>query len=87
MVSVPAIASPAGAKIHRTVAAIFGILDAGVLTLPADPGAPPPRNAAILMDCSISYAIMSATLFESLLKVWTGEPLQVAENMGEICFS
>jgi len=65
------------------VAAIFGILDAGAAYVPADPGAPPPRNAAILMDCSISYAIMSATLFESLSKVWTGEPLQVAENMGD----
>jgi amino acid adenylation domain-containing protein len=65
------------------VAAIFGVLDAGAAYVPVDPAAPPPRNAAILTDCSISYAIVSVTLFESLSKVWTGEPLQVAQTMGD----
>lgn len=65
------------------VAAIFGTLDAGAAYVPADPGAPALRNAGIFMDCSISCAIVSATLLDGLRDAWTGEPLHVKQRMDD----
>lgn len=66
-----------------SVIAIFGILDAGAAYVPVDQGAPPHRNAGIFEDCSIRMAVVSAPLLDGLRGAWEGQPLLVAENLGD----
>jgi amino acid adenylation domain-containing protein len=40
------------------VASIFGILKAGAVYVPVDPGAPPARNAYIFSDCTVKAVII-----------------------------
>src|SRR5215216_4367541 len=48
------------------VAAIFGILKAGAVYVPVDPGAPPARNAYIFGDCTVKAIILENRFMEKL---------------------
>jgi amino acid adenylation domain-containing protein len=48
------------------VASIFGILKAGAVYVPVDPGAPPARNAYIFSDCTVKAVIIENRLVEKL---------------------
>lgn len=48
------------------VAAIFGILKAGAVYVPVDPGAPPARNAYIFSDCAVKAIVIENRLVEKL---------------------
>src|SRR5207247_1470918 len=48
------------------VAAIFGILKAGAVYVPVDPGAPPARNAYIFSDCTVKAALIENRFVERL---------------------
>jgi amino acid adenylation domain-containing protein len=48
------------------VAAIFGILKAGAVYVPVDPGAPPARNAYIFGDCAVKVIIIENRFVEKL---------------------
>ena len=47
-----------------TVAAIFGILKAGAVYVPVDPGAPPARNAYIFSDCTVKAILIENQFVE-----------------------
>ncbi|MFN0179885.1 MAG: amino acid adenylation domain-containing protein [Gemmatimonadales bacterium] len=49
-----------------TVAAIFGVLEAGAAYVPVDPGSPPARAAYILNDCQVRTALVDRSLAEPL---------------------
>jgi L-proline---[L-prolyl-carrier protein] ligase len=49
-----------------TVASIFGILKAGAVYVPVDPGAPPARNAYIFGDCTVKAIIIENRFVEKL---------------------
>jgi L-proline---[L-prolyl-carrier protein] ligase len=46
------------------VASIFGILKAGAVYVPVDPGAPPARNAYIFSDCTVRAVILENRFVE-----------------------
>ena len=46
------------------VASIFGILKAGAVYVPVDPGAPPARNAYIFSDCQVKAVLIENRLVE-----------------------
>jgi amino acid adenylation domain-containing protein len=46
------------------VASIFGILKAGAVYVPVDPGAPPARNAYIFSDCNVKAVILENRFVE-----------------------
>jgi amino acid adenylation domain-containing protein len=48
------------------VASIFGILKAGAVYVPVDPGAPPARNAYIFGDCTVKAVIIENRFVEKL---------------------
>jgi amino acid adenylation domain-containing protein len=48
------------------VASIFGILKAGAVYVPVDPGAPPARNAYIFSDCTVKAVIIENRFVERL---------------------
>ena len=48
------------------VAAIFGILKAGGVYVPVDPGAPPARNAYIFSDCTVKAILIENRFVERL---------------------
>ena len=48
------------------VASIFGILKAGAVYVPVDPGAPPARNAYILSDCNVKVLLIENRFVERL---------------------
>ncbi|HEX5839581.1 MAG TPA: amino acid adenylation domain-containing protein [Anaerolineales bacterium] len=48
------------------VASIFGILKAGAIYVPVDPGAPPSRNAYIFNDCSVKAILVENRFVERL---------------------
>ena len=48
------------------VASIFGILKAGAVYVPVDPGAPPARNAYIFSDCTVKVVILENRFVEKL---------------------
>src|ERR1044071_3941027 len=48
------------------VASIFGILKAGAVYVPVDPGAPPARNAYIFGDCTVKVIILESRFVEKL---------------------
>jgi L-proline---[L-prolyl-carrier protein] ligase len=48
------------------VASIFGILKAGAVYVPVDPGAPPARNAYIFSDCTVKAVIIENRFVEKL---------------------
>ena len=48
------------------VVAIFGILKAGAVYVPVDPGAPPARNAYIFSDCTVKAIIIEKRFVEKL---------------------
>jgi amino acid adenylation domain-containing protein len=48
------------------VASIFGILKAGAVYVPVDPGAPPARNAYIFGDCTVKVIILENQFVEKL---------------------
>ena len=48
------------------VASIFGILKAGAVYVPVDPGAPPARNAYILSDCTVKAILIENRFVEKL---------------------
>jgi amino acid adenylation domain-containing protein len=48
------------------VASIFGILKAGAVYVPVDPGAPPARNAYIFSDCNVRALIIENRFVEKL---------------------
>jgi amino acid adenylation domain-containing protein len=48
------------------VASIFGILKAGAVYVPVDPGAPPARNAYIFGDCTVKAIILENRFVEKL---------------------
>jgi amino acid adenylation domain-containing protein len=48
------------------VASIFGILKAGAVYVPVDPGAPPARNAYIFGDCTVKTVILENRFVERL---------------------
>jgi amino acid adenylation domain-containing protein len=48
------------------VASIFGILKAGAVYVPVDPGAPSARNAYIFSDCSVRVVILENRFVEKL---------------------
>ena len=48
------------------VASIFGILKAGAVYVPVDPGAPPARNAYIFSDCTVKAVILENRFVERL---------------------
>lgn len=47
-----------------TVASLFGILKAGAVYVPVDPGAPSSRNAYIFSDCSVKVVILESRFVE-----------------------
>lgn len=49
------------------VASIFGILKAGAVYVPVDPGAPPTRNAYIFSDCTVKVVILENRFVERFL--------------------
>jgi acyl-CoA synthetase (AMP-forming)/AMP-acid ligase II len=53
-----------------SVAAIFGILKCGAAHVPVDAGAPAPRNAFILNDCSVRAVLVEAHLEGALREAW-----------------
>jgi amino acid adenylation domain-containing protein len=53
------------------VAAIFGVLKAGAVYVPVDPGAPVARNAYILTDCSVKVVVVE-NCFEERLRAEIG---------------
>jgi amino acid adenylation domain-containing protein len=48
------------------VASIFGILKAGAVYVPVDPGAPPARNAYIFSDCTVKTVLIESRFLEKL---------------------
>ena len=48
------------------VASIFGILKAGAVYVPVDPGAPPARNAYIFSDCTVKAILIENRFVERL---------------------
>src|SRR6188474_234291 len=48
------------------VASIFGILKAGAVYVPVDPGAPPARNVYIFGDCTVKAIILENRFVEKL---------------------
>ena len=48
------------------VASIFGILKAGAVYVPVDPGAPPARNAYIFSDCTVKAILIEDRFVERL---------------------
>src|SRR5215216_1390531 len=55
------------------VAAIFGILKAGAVYVPVDPGAPPARNAYIFGDCTVKAIILENRFMEKLSAEFTSQ--------------
>jgi amino acid adenylation domain-containing protein len=53
-------------KSIEAVASIFGILKAGAVYVPVDPGAPPARNAYIFGDCTVKAVIIENRFVEKL---------------------
>ena len=49
------------------VAAIFGVLKTGAAYVPVDPGAPAPRNAYILANCSVKAVLLERRFEKGLL--------------------
>ena len=49
------------------VVAIFGVLKTGAAYVPVDPGAPVPRNAFILSDCTVKAVIIESCYLDKLL--------------------
>ncbi|MPZ47513.1 MAG: amino acid adenylation domain-containing protein [Betaproteobacteria bacterium] len=50
-----------------TVAAIYGILEAGCAYVPVDPGAPAARSGFIMHDCGVKAVVVEAGLQDALL--------------------
>ena len=48
------------------VASIFGILKAGAVYVPVDPGAPPARNAYIFSDCAVKAILIENRFVERI---------------------
>ena len=46
------------------MASIFGILKAGAVYVPVDPGAPPARNAYIFSDCTVKAILIENRFVE-----------------------
>jgi amino acid adenylation domain-containing protein len=55
------------------VASIFGILKAGAVYVPVDPGAPPARNAFIFSDCTVKAILIENQFVERLSLELAGE--------------
>lgn len=58
-----------GIYMHKSidsVAAIFGILKAGAVYVPVDPGAPPARNAYIFSDCTVNAILIESQFVDKL---------------------
>lgn len=49
-----------------SVASIFGILKAGAVYVPVDPGAPPARSAYIFSDCTVKVILIENRFVENL---------------------
>src|SRR5256885_2972880 len=68
------------------VASIFGILEAGAVYVPVDPGAPASRNAYILNDCSVAAVLIENCFVERFRaetsQLGTVPPLIVLESTG-----
>jgi L-proline---[L-prolyl-carrier protein] ligase len=54
------------------VASIFGILKAGAVYVPVDPGAPPARNAYIFGDCTVKAVLIENRFVERLTAQFVG---------------
>jgi amino acid adenylation domain-containing protein len=67
-------------KSVETVAAIFGILEAGAAYVPVDPSAPPRRNLEILTDCSVR-AVVTEELRAGKLRVESGRALDPLDDL------
>ena len=55
------------------VASIFGILKAGAVYVPVDPGAPPARNAYIFSDCTVKAIVIENRFVEKLCAQFTSQ--------------
>src|SRR2546421_6572653 len=68
------------------VASIFGILEAGAVYVPVDPGAPASRNAYILNDCSVAAVLIENCFVERFRaetsRLGTVPPLIVLDGTG-----
>lgn len=57
----------------ETALAIYGIMKAGAVYVPLDPGAPSSRNQFLIDDCDIQHVISHPLLEKQLLKVIAGK--------------
>ena len=60
-------------KSVEAVASIFGILKAGAVYVPVDPGAPPARNAYIFSDCSVKVILIESRFVDKLCEELGGQ--------------
>jgi amino acid adenylation domain-containing protein len=70
-----------------TVAVIYGILKAGAVYVPVDPGAPPARNAFIMHDCEVKLIFterrFEAGVQDELRRLKSAPEFFVVERTGE----
>src|SRR5678815_2756572 len=68
------------------VASIFGILKAGAVYVPVDPGAPPTRSAYIFRDCSVKAIILENRFVEKFSAEFASQnelpPLLILDGTG-----